>query len=461
VQSDGLKLSFLDSGFLKLESSSRPFHVAGLMIFKLPSDAPAGYLRKLAKNCGRLNELWPIYNRKLNDPDDLKNASWVEEDNYDPARHVMHYALPSPGRMEDLLKLVSAAHERTLDRSRPLWEMHVIEGLSGNRFALYSKVHHALVDGVGALRMTDAMFSDSPDQRFHLGRAKPIAEAHHKRIGLLREMGDMTKGLAKQYSAVPQLSSLLAHLGLDAWRGNKEAMPLPFTAPRTLFNENVDSRRRIVVCDLSLKQVRAIERKTGGTVNDILLAVCGSALRKYLIEQKALPRKSLIAGLPVSLKKAGQQEGNQVSFMFCPFFTNERDELRRLNKVIRVTRKAKEELSHLSTTAAQDFANMVLMPTILLTLSGNATRFNPAINAIFSNIKGSPKKLYLEGAELQAVYPLSIVTDGMGINLTVIGYGGKLSFAITTCPTLQPGIENFGKLLTQSFRDLKEAIKKG
>jgi len=451
------KLSFQDSSFLKLECPRRPFHVAGLMIFKLPVDAPPNYLRKLAKNCGRLNELWPIFDRKLSDPEDIKNAGWVPEDSYDPARHVMHYALPAPGRMQDLLKLVSAAHERTLDRCRPLWEMHIIEGLSGNRFAVYSKVHHALVDGVGALKMIDALYSTSPDTRFHLGRAKPVAQAHHKRLSLLQEMGELSKGLAKQYSAVPQLSALLAHMGLDAWRGNEEAMTLPFTAPRTLFNEEVDSRRKIVICDLSLNQVRAIKRKTGGTVNDILLAVCGSALRKYLIEQKALPRKSLIAGLPVSLKTADQQEGNQLSFILCPFFTNEPNELRRLEKVIHSTRKAKEELGHISATASEDFANMMLMPTILLTLSGNVTRVRPAINAIFSNVMGSPEKLYMEGAELQAMYPLSVVTDGMGINLTVISYGGKLCFAITSCPTLQPGIENFGKLLTQSLRDLKEA----
>jgi len=453
------KLNFQDSAFLKLECSRRPFHVAGLMIFKLPVDAPPDYLRKLVKKSGRLNEIWPIFDQKLSDPEDLTKANWIEEDNYDPTRHVMHYALPAPGRMQDLLQLVSAAHERTLDRSRPLWELHIIEGLSGNRFALYSKVHHALIDGVGALKMIDALYSTSPDARLHLGRAKPVAQAYHKRLSLFREMGELSKGLAKQYSAVPQLSALLAHMGLDAWRGNEETMSLPFTAPRTLFNEEVDSRRQIVICDLSLNQVRAIRRSVGGTINDILLAVCGSALRKYLIEQKALPRKSLIAGLPVSIKTADQQEGNQLSFILCPFFTNEPNELRRLEKVIRSTRKAKEELGHISTTASQDFANMMLMPTILLTLSGNATRFKPAINAIFSNVPGSPEKLYLEGAELQAIYPLSVVTDSLGINLTVISYGNKLCFAITSCPTLQPGIGKFGKLLTQSLRDLKNAIK--
>ena len=131
------KLSFQDSAFLRLESDRRPFHVAGLMILKMPEDAAPGYLRRLAHHCGRLNEVWPAFDRQLNDPENLKNSAWVDAEDYDPSRHVFHYALPQPGRMKDLLSLGSAAHERCLNRSRPLWEIHLIEGLPGNRFALY------------------------------------------------------------------------------------------------------------------------------------------------------------------------------------------------------------------------------------------------------------------------------------------------------------------------------------
>ena len=453
------KLNFQDASFLRLESSRHPFHVGGLMILKKPRNAGSQYLRRLAARSGQLNEVWPIFNKKLDDPDDLANGSWIIEEDYHPERHVLHYALPAPGRMEDLLALVSRAHERQLDRNRPLWEIHLIEGLQGDRFAIYCKVHHALVDGVGALRMLKALFTTSPSKRFDLEDMRPHGRAQQQRHSLLADLGEMGRTLLEQYRALPQLSALLAHMGLDALTGEQESMKLPFTGPRSIFNTEVDSSRQVVICDLPFNQVRNLARRTGGTINDVLLAVCGGALREYLIAQDALPRRSLVAGVPVSLKSSGEDEGNRLSFILCPFFTMEQDDYTRLQRIIKTTRKAKAELGEMSTTANQDFTNLILMPTILLTLTGNATRVTPAINAIFSNVPGSPDKLYLEGAELEGLYPLSVVTDGMGINLTVISYSNKLCFAITSCPTEQPGVGELGGLVKTSFRNLQQAVR--
>lgn len=453
------KLNFQDASFLRLESSRHPFHVGGLMILKKPRGASGNYLRRLASRAGQLNEAWPIFKKKLKDADDLANGAWVAEDNYCPERHVLHYALPHPGRMKDLLALVSRAHERQLDRNRPLWEMHIIEGLAGDRFAIYCKVHHALVDGVGALRMLNALFTTSPSQRLDLDDVAPHAREQQRRHSLLQDLGDMGRGLLEQYRALPQLSALIAHMGIDALRGEQESMKLPFTAPRTIFNSEVDSSREVIICDLPMNQVRNLARRSGGSINDVLLAVCGGALRRYLLQQEALPRRSLVAGLPVSVKSSGQQTGNQLSFILCPFFTTEKDDFTRLQRVIKTTRRAKEELGEMSTTANQDFTNLIMMPTILLTLTGNATRVTPAINAIFSNVPGSREKLYLEGAELEGLYPLSVVTDSMGLNLTVISYTNKLCFAVTSCPTEQPGISTLGELLKSSFRELQRSAK--
>ena len=453
------KLNFQDASFLRLESSRHPFHVGGLMILKKPRNAGSQYLRRLAARSGQLNEVWPIFNKKLDDPDDLANGSWIIEEDYHPERHVLHYALPAPGRMEDLLALVSRAHERQLDRNRPLWEIHLIEGLQGDRFAIYCKVHHALVDGVGALRMLKALFTTSPSKRFDLEDMRPHGRAQQQRHSLLADLGEMGRTLLEQYRALPQLSALLAHMGLDALTGEQESMKLPFTGPRSIFNTEVDSSRQVVICDLPFNQVRNLARRTGGTINDVLLAVCGGALREYLIAQDALPRRSLVAGVPVSLKSSGEDEGNRLSFILCPFFTMEQDDYTRLQRIIKTTRKAKAELGEMSTTANQDFTNLILMPTILLTLTGNATRVTPAINAIFSNVPGSPDKLYLEGAELEGLYPLSVVTDGMGIKLAVSRYSNKLCFAITSCPTEQPGVGELGGLVKTSFRNLQQAVR--
>lgn len=451
------KLSSQDAGFLKIESPHCPFHVAGLMILRPPERAPRDYLRKLAGKCGRLNEAWPVFGKKLADPQDLSDPAWVQAADYHPERHIFHYALPQPGRMADLLQLVTRAHERPLDRSRPLWEIHIIEGLSGGKFALYCKVHHSLVDGVGAMKMIQSLLSTSPDKKIELDDIHPEIEKHAGHHSLFETLGDLARGLQKQYRAIPELSRLLTHMGVDALQGKTDVMRLPFTSPRTIFNSELDSRRAIVVCDLPLSSVRKVAREAGGSINDVLLAVCGGALRRYLLAQGALPKSSLVAGMPVSLKSEGESSGNKLSYIMSPFFTDEANDRRRLQRVIKVTRAAKAELGKMSTTAAEDFYALIMTPAVLLTITGNAAKVQPATNAIFSNVPGSREKLYLEGAELEMLYPLSIVSDGMGLNITVVSHANKLCFALISCPTQLPEIESLGKLLKESFRELRSA----
>lgn len=453
------KLNVIDRSFLRLESARHPFHVGGLLIFKPPEGASSNYVRKMVSWGRQLNTLWPALNKKLTDPEDLSKAVWVQEENYQPDRHVLHYALPSPGRMEDLLNLVSRAHERQLDRSRPMWEMHIIEGLPRDRFAVYCKIHHALIDGAGGMRMLSELFSTSPDKHLSAPEFEPPTEKTSGQYPLLRAFEDVGRGLIDQYKAIPQVSSLLIQMGRDALRGEEDTMKLPFTSPRTIFNTDTDSSRRLVLCDLPMSTVKRMAKKAGGSINDILLAICGGALRNYLLSQDALPKKSLLAGIPVSVRREDVQDGNQLSFILCPFFTNEKDDLKRLRRVIKTTGKAKSELAKMSKTAGIDLTGLILMPTVLLTLSGNANLVSPAVNAIFSNVPGSSRKLYMEGSELESLYPLSIVTDGLGINLTVISYNTKLCFAITSCPTQQPGIEKLDRFLKESYQGLRDAMK--
>lgn len=454
------KLNSQDLGFLRIESSHCPFHVAALMILKKPEDAGRNYVRQLVTQCGRLNERWPIFNRKLLDADDLARASWVEADDYRAEHHVFHYALPQPGRMDDLLALVTRAHERPLDRSRPLWELHVIEGLPRDRYALYCKVHHALVDGVGGIRMLQDLFSTDP--RAKLDIAPSRAHTHeHDHHSLFQRLAGVSRGAIRQYRAIPELSRLLAHMGADAVRGRADAMRLPFTAPHTVFNNELDSTRSIILCDLPLGVVKRLAHTMNGTVNDVLLAICGGALRRYLLRHDALPRSSLIAGMPVSLKGPDAGAGNKLSYIMAPFFTDEADDLKRLQRVIRVTSKAKRELSSVSATAAEDYYALIMAPGILLTVTGNATRVRPPLNAIFSNVPGSRQRLYLQGAELEVIYPLSIVTDAMGLNITVLSHVNKLCIAIASCPRDQPDIDDLGALLRESYSELRDAVRAG
>ncbi len=441
---------------MRMESPQRPFHVGGLMVLSEPETLPRGFYRKLAKHCGRLNTLWPVFDKKLSDPDSLRNLNWIPADDYDPNYHVHHYALPASSRTEDLLRVVSRVHERVLDRHRPLWEIHLIEGLPGRRFALYCKVHHALVDGVGALRMLDALFSTSPDASIDFRAARPHAAKYHDRHAALRKIGTLRHELKKHYAALPQMSELLTGMSLDAIMGKRDVPPLPFSAPRTLFNCDVDGRREIVIGELPVARMHKLGERYGATVNDVLLAVCGGALRSYLKTQDALPKISLEAGVPISIK-AKQSAGNQVGFIICPLFTDESRPLTRLKRIVRVMNKAKDNMRAMTRTAAQDFTNMLMMPTILLTLSGRASQVKPAMNVIVSNVPGSRQPLYLNGARLEAIYPLSVVTDGLGINITVVSYRNKLCVAVTSCPTEQPGIGDLGRHLRDSYKALSKA----
>ena len=453
------KLNAQDAGFLKIESARCPFHAGGLMLFKIPADAPANYMRRITRICERLNELWPVCNKQLKDPEDMSNLAWIPARDYQPKYHVFHYALPQPGRMEDLLQLFTRAHERMLDRSLPLWEMHVIENVPGNRFALFIKLHHALMDGYTAIRMIHMLMSTSPAATVDFSKPYSAARRQTEHHSLLEQLSELTAGLVNQTKALPELTGLLAHMGADALKGNKDVMRLPFSAPRTVFNTELDSRRRINLADLPLNPARKLAHEYGGTINDVLMAVCGGALRRYFISQDTLPESSLLVAVPISLKSGEDEVGNKVSYMICPFFTEERDDLRRLKRVIKVTRAAKSELGKVSTTAAEDYYALMMTPSTLLTITGNTDRVKPTSNAILSNVPGSTQKLYLEGAEVEAIYPLSIISDGMGLNFTVISHFNKLCIAVASCPTRQPGTEQLGKLLKQSYRALQAAAR--
>ena len=452
------KLSAQDVGFLKIETPRCPFHVAALVVLTPPDKAAANYLRQLARKCGRLNEILPAFNKRLQNPEDLSAAAWVTADDYQAENHVFHYALPATGRMADLMQLVTRAHERALDRSRPLWELHLIEGLPGGRFALYCKTHHALVDGIGAMRMIQSLFSTDPRQKIDLRKVRRTPGRQHSHHNLFEQLSGVARGVVEQYRALPQLSRLLLHMGADILKGNTDAMRLPFTAPRTIFNTELESRRSLSICDLPLKTVKRLARQSGGTVNDVLLAICGGALRRYLQAHNALPKDSLIVGMPMSLKSGSEREGNRLSYIISPFFTDEKDDLRRLQRVIRTTRAAKAEMGSMSVTAAEDFYALLMVPAVLLTISGNAERVKPAINGIFSNVPGARTALYLEGARMEALYPLSIITHGMGLNITVVSQADKLCFGIAACPTRQADIEQLPGHIKASYRALRLAV---
>jgi WS/DGAT/MGAT family acyltransferase len=453
------KLNFQDNAFLRLESPAHPFHVAGMMVFSPPPGARPGYLRRIVREVGQfLPQVDALFRRKLEGAN-TASPYWVEASDFDPGFHVQHYALAYPGNMDELLAMLSRTHERLLDRSRPLWEWHVVEGLPRNRFALYCKVHHALIDGVGAMRMIDTLLSEDP--RAPIGAALRAARpADSKspeptRSGVFGQLSGAAEALLEQGKAIPEVAAMLMRMGRD---GGKDAPPLPFTAPHAIMNTDISHRRRLVTANFPLSSVRRIGAAVDGTVNDALVAICGGALRSYLLEHKQLPKQTLLAGIPMSVRTPEEQHGNQLSTIVCSFATHMRDPLARLRHISRSTRQAKQHVRGLSQTARQDYMNMILLPAMVLTMAHAATSVPPAFNVIVSNVPGPAQPLYLGGSRLEEIYPLSLVTDAQALNITAVSCGSKLCLGIAACPDNLPGIERLGHHLTAAYKELLEAI---
>lgn len=452
------KLSFQDAFFLRAETSTCPFHVASVAILTLPEQAPRNYLRELAAKFGKIQEVWPVFGLQLNDAKSLRNPCWVDATNFDPKGHVFHYRLPKYGKMDDLLDLLAGVHETLLDRTRPLWQIHIVEGLSGRRFAIYCKVHHALMDGVGALRMVQEMYSEDPSRDL---LTKPEWARKPKVVHDEESLGQVFKNawgsLLKQAKALPEAYTLLSNFGKDQFKGKKDVPRLPFSAPHSILNGELGSRRRLITCDLDLDEIRRIGKAHNATVNDVFVAICGSALRRYLQSLGKLPERSLDAGMPVSLKGiGGESEGNQLSFIICPFATDEVDPVKRLHHVIKVTQKAKADLAGVMPEANADLTVLTMVPFLLVSMMHITQKIPPVFNSIVSNVPGPKQQMYLDGSRLEQIYPLSVVTDGMGLNITLISYQSKLCVGITAAPVNEPNIQTLGALILQGFEELRE-----
>jgi diacylglycerol O-acyltransferase len=449
------RLNLQDSLFLKLESPDRPFHIAGLALCTPPEGANSGYLRDLQARLCAIPEMFEPFGLKLSNPGLIGSQSWIEADDYDADYHVFHYALPQPGDFDDLIKLLSRVHERMLDRSRPLWEIHLIEGLPGGRFAFYCKFHHAIMDGVGALHMVRELFSASAEARLDITRRHTETEPK-KRPGLGQQLSRLSGEVMEQSRAIPELYGMLGTMGKRGWLQGQQAPPLPFTAPHTLFNQNITSHRQLATVRLPLNSIRKIGAAHGGTINDVIIAICGGAIRTYLLAQDALPKKSLFAGVPVSVEPSGTHKGNQLSTMICPFGTDVSDPRERIARIVHITRQAKDDLHHVTRAASQDYMNLLLIPGLVLTLAGAATRVPPPFNVILSNVPGPKQQLYLNGASVDTLYPLSLITDAQGLNITALSYRKKLCLGIVACPSIVPAIDTLVGHIKQAHRELSE-----
>lgn len=462
-------LNPLDASWLLVESRDTPMHVAGLMPFSLPEGAPGDFLGRLMGELRGATRFAPPWNYRLRMPG-LNNLRPVwEEGPIDLEYHVRHSALPRPGGERELGQLVARLHSQPLDLSRPPWEFHLIEGLEGGRFAVYVKMHHSLLDGISGVRLMMRSMSEDPKASLKLppfwaaapAKGKASAKAQTRRTlpvpSLEAVLATLRAGLAAQMRSAPRIASAFGAM-LAAARGRSDALQVPFDAPKSEINGRVRGQRRVATQRFELARLKALAAAADCTLNDVVLAICGGALRRFLLDDDALPEKPLTAGIPVSVRPADDQgTGNAITFVIATMGTDVADPLARLAAIVASTRRAKQHVQGLPRDAMTQYTLLLMAPYMLSMLTPLAGRVRPMFNVTVSNVPGPEKPLYFRGARLEAIYPISLISHGMALNVTCESYAGALNFAFVGCRDAIPHLQKLAVYGAEALDELERA----
>ncbi len=473
------QLTGLDATFLYMETPSTYGHVSGLSIYDRPSpdfDPLAEWRAQIQR---RLHLLEPLTRRLRNVPFNLDHPFWIEDPDFGLDFHVRHTAVPRPGRDDQVADLVARIIGRPLDRSRPLWESYVIDGLAGDRFAILTKIHHATVDGASGVELLTIMLDTTPEgddvpapelpprtpepvpsDAEVLGTAmRTLARKPGRFLVLgartMRQLGEASGNPILRASGQQLREGLRGPLGtvLNIGRSLPEErdeapQPLPGGAPSTIFNASISPHRSFAYRSVSMEAIKAIKGAIGCTVNDVVMAVCAGGLRTYLQRKDALPDRPMVAMVPVSIRTGEEAErwSNRVSAIFADLPTDQADPLQRIRKVNNSMALAKGLHDALPADQLTEFADFP-PPAVFARASRMATRFQLGnrttmpVNITISNVPGPREPLYMAGAKLAHYVPVSTVVEGQGLNITVQSYCDTLDFGLVGCARLVPDIQ--------------------
>ncbi len=461
-----VRLNPLDAAWVLTESRDTPNHVGGLLTFQLPTGAPRDFLRLLMLEFRTERQFAPPWNRRLDDSVAAKLLpAWVEDDAIDLEYHVRHAALPWPGGERELGELVGRLHSTPIDLRRPPWECTIIEGLEGARFALFVKMHHSLIDGVSGIKLLQRAMSHDVGKSLALppfwATGSGAAERAARRGSAPSISTDANGATGTSKAQRASLSALAGAFGQILGRiGERgDGLAVPFDAPRSILNGRVREKRRFATQQFALERLRTLAKTADCTLNDIVLALCSGALRRFLIERDSLPEKSLTAGIPMSVRPAGDEgSGNQITFIVATLGTDIDDALERLRAIQASVQHAKAHVQSLPRDVMTQYTSLLMAPTIVGLLTGIGGRMRPMFNITISNVPGPDKPLYFRGAELLAIYPASIVTHGQALNITCQSYAGKLNFGFTGCHTSVPSLQRLAVYAADALAELERAV---
>ena len=464
-----IRLNPLDAAWIVTETRATPNHVGGLLQFKLPDDAPKDFMRQTMAAYRNHRQFKAPWNQRLKQSFSMNPVRvWVEDTNIDLEYHVRHAALPWPGGERELGELVGRLQSTPLDLSRPPWECTLIEGLEGNRFAIFIKMHHSLIDGISGVKLLQQGMSFDRVDSLHMppfwatGEEAQTAKTRKSHEALLPTVTHAIAGavqeLRMQATTLPQLAAAFGKLVKQAMNPG-DGMALPFAAPRSVINGRVREKRRFATQQFSLERMRQLAAAADCTLNDIVLAICGGALRRFLEESNNLPDKPLTAGIPVSVRpKDDTGNGNAITFIVSTLGTNVADVRERLSAIRQSVKHAKEHVQSLPRQAMMQYTVLLMAPTILTLLTGIGGRIRPMFNITISNVPGPEKSLYLRGAEMVATYPASIVTHGQALNITCQSYAGFMNFGFTGCHSSMPSMQRLAVYTADALVELEDAF---
>ncbi|MDY6523846.1 wax ester/triacylglycerol synthase family O-acyltransferase [Acinetobacter faecalis] len=443
----------IDFIFLSLEKRQQPMHVGGLFLFQIPDNAPASFIQDLVADI-RTSKSIPIppFNNKLN------GLFWDEDQEFDLDHHFRHIALPQPGRIRELLTYISQEHSALLDRAKPLWTCNIIEGIEDNRFAMYFKIHHAMVDGIAGMRLVEKSLSHDPDAKSIVPpwcvegpRAKRLKQPKSNKI-----KGFISTVKSQLESTPGVLYELSQTITKDI--GRNPDYVSSFQAPSSILNQRVSSSRRFAAQSYEFSRLTAIAKALNVTINDVVLAVCSGALREYLISQNALPKKPLIAMVPASVRDDNSDLSNRITMILANLGTHKEEPLERLQIIRRSMLNAKQKFKRMNSSQILNYSAFVYSAAGLNIASGLMPK-RQAFNLVISNVPGPSEPLYWNGAKLDALYPASIVLDGQALNITMTSYLDKLEVGLTACRNALPKMQNLLTHLEEEIQKFELLIK--
>lgn len=465
------QLAGLDAAFLFCETPATHLHVCGLLVLD-PSTMPAGYSYEQIRSVlsERLPKIPSVRQKLATTPFNLSRPFWIDDPDLDLDRHLHRVVLDPPGDDRSLSTVIGDIAGKPLLRDRPLWELWVIEGLEGGHVAILVKMHHSTIDGVSGASMMGHLLDLEPVPPARTPSSETWS-AHAPPSPLELFGRSLAKRLAEPADLVRLVPSTAFRIATMLWRlgplgKNAGPTPAPFTAPRTLFNATITARRSVAFTDVPLGDIKKVKDAFGVTVNDVVTAVVGGALRHYLEDRGELPDRSLIAAAPVSVHEQMTDRGGmtKLSVMFSSLATDEKDPVERLHIISLANTRAKEINNMVGADTLMRWAehfwlNSFALGARLYSTLHLADHHRVVHNLILSNVPGPPVPLYMAGARLVGLYPLGPITDGAGLNVTVLSEEDRVGFGIITCPDLLPQVWDLADEIPGALRELLDAAR--